>query len=102
MGMIDVFYSLVDLNKRFNQLIFDPLYIHHLDLTVKTSLDHNSSVDNEVFNEIRIKVLPRIYDKLNKMTVTPPSMKYIFFAIDYPQLHSLSLVDFQNETLLQY
>ncbi|CAF4563338.1 unnamed protein product, partial [Rotaria magnacalcarata] len=39
LDMVDVFYSLVNLNKRFNQLVLEPLYIDHLDLTVKTSLD---------------------------------------------------------------
>jgi len=102
LDMVDVFYSIVDLNKRFNQLVLDPLYIHHLDLTVKTSLDHNSPVDNQVFDEIRTKILPRIHDKVNKITVTSPSMEFIFNTVDYPQLHSLSLVDFQQETLLQY
>jgi hypothetical protein len=102
LDMVDVFYSIVDLNKRFNQLVLDPLYIHHLDLTVKTSLDHNSPVDNQVLDQIRTKVLPRIHDKVNKITVTSPSMEFIFNTVDYPQLHSLSLVDFQQETLLQY
>lgn len=102
LDMVDVFYSLVDLNKRFNQLVLDPLYIYHLNLTVKTSLNHNSPVDNQVFDQICTKLLPRIHYKVNKITVTPPSMKFIFNTVDYPQLHSLSLVNFQQETLLQY
>jgi len=102
LNMVDVFYSLVDLNKRFNQLVFDPLYIHHLDLTAKTSLDHNSPVDNQVFDQIRTKVLPRIHYKVNKIMVTSPSIEFIFNTVDYPQLHSLSLLHFQQETLLQY
>ncbi|CAF4934740.1 unnamed protein product, partial [Rotaria sp. Silwood2] len=100
--MADVFYSLVDLNNRFNQLVLDPLYIHHLDLTVKKSLDHNFPVDNQVFDQIRTKVLPRIHHKVNKITVTSPFMEFIFNTVDYHQLHSLSLVKFQQETLLQY
>jgi hypothetical protein len=35
LNMIDVFYSLVDINERFNRLIFDPFSIHNLDLTVQ-------------------------------------------------------------------
>ncbi|CAF1285114.1 unnamed protein product [Rotaria sp. Silwood1] len=102
MDMVDIFYSLVDLNKRFNQLVFDPLYIHHLDLRSKTFKNHNSSVDNQVFDQIRTKVLPRIHYKVNKITVTLPFMEFIFNTVDYPQLHSLSIVNFQQETLLQY
>ncbi|CAF3121895.1 unnamed protein product [Rotaria socialis] len=102
LDMVDVFYSLVNLNKRFNQLVLNPLYMHHLDLRVKASLDHNSPVDNQVFNQIRTKFLPRIHYKVNKITVTSPFMEFIFNKIDYPQLHSLSLVYFPQETLLQY
>ncbi|CAF1626699.1 unnamed protein product [Rotaria sp. Silwood1] len=102
LDMVDIFYSLVDLNKRFNQLVFDPLYIHHLDLRSKTFKKHNSSVDNQVFDQIRTKVLPRIHYKVNKITVTLPFMEFIFNTVDYPQLHSLSIVNFQQETLLQY
>jgi len=103
MDMIDVLYSLVDVNKCFNQLVFDLVYIHHLDLTVKTSLDHNLPVDNQVFNQIRTKVLPRICSKVNKITITPPSMDFIFnTTIDYPQLHSLLLADFEHKTLYRY
>ncbi|CAF3569617.1 unnamed protein product [Rotaria sordida] len=100
--MVDVFYSLVDLNKRFNQLVFDPLYIHHLDLTVKTSLVHNSPVDKQIFDQIRTKILPQLHCKVNKITVTSLSMEFIFNTIDYPQFHLLSLINFQQETLLQY
>ncbi|CAF1568533.1 unnamed protein product [Rotaria magnacalcarata] len=102
LDMVDVFYSLVNLNKRFNQLILDPLYIDHLDLTVKTSLDHNSPVDNQVFNQIRTQVLPRIHYEVNKITIASPCMEFVFNTVDYPQLHSLSLVYFPQETLLQY
>ncbi|CAF0922974.1 unnamed protein product [Rotaria sordida] len=102
LDMVDVFYSLVNLNKRFNQLVFDPLYIHHLDLTVKTSFVHNSPVDNQIFDQICTKILPRLHCKVNKITVTSLSMEFIFNTIDYPQLHLLSLVNFQQETLLQY
>ena len=32
LNMIDILYSLVDVNQRFDRLVLDPLYIHHLDL----------------------------------------------------------------------
>lgn len=35
LNMIDVLYSLVDVNEQFNRLIFDPLYVCNLDLTVR-------------------------------------------------------------------
>jgi hypothetical protein len=33
LNISDVFYSLVDINERFAQLVLDPLYIQNLDIT---------------------------------------------------------------------
>jgi hypothetical protein len=45
--MVDVLYSFVDINERFNRLIFDPLYIRNLDMTID---DHEISVSSYLFN----------------------------------------------------
>ncbi|CAF1364571.1 unnamed protein product [Rotaria sordida] len=65
LNMIDVLYSLVDVNTIFNRLIFDSHYIHHLNLTANTLLNDLSSVENEIliFDRIHTKILPRIHDK---------------------------------------
>jgi hypothetical protein len=99
LDMVDVLYSLVNLNKRFDQLILDPRYIHHLNLRTKT-LD--SSIYNPVYDQICTNFLPRIHHKVNKLTIGSSFMKFIFGIVDFPQLRSLSLVNFQSETLLQY
>ncbi|CAF3888228.1 unnamed protein product [Rotaria sp. Silwood1] len=99
---IEMLYSLVNVNQRFDRLVLDPFYIHHLDLTVKPLLYHNSPVNNQIFDRIRTQVLPRIHHKVNKFTVEPLSMECILGTIDYSELNSLSLVNFQSETLLQY
>ncbi|CAF1203346.1 unnamed protein product [Rotaria sordida] len=100
---IEMLYSLVNVNQRFDRLVLDRFYIHHLDLTIKPLLYHNSSVNNQkIFDGICTQVLPRIHHKINKFTIEPLSMKYILDTIDYSQLNSLSLVNFQSETLLQH
>ena len=104
LNTIDVLYSLVDVNTIFNRLIFDSHYIYHLNLTANTLLNDLSSVENEILilDRIRTKILPRIHDKVNKLTVGPSFMKFIFDTVSYPQLRSLSLVNFQKKTFLQY
>ncbi len=44
----------------------------------------------------------RIIDKIKKPAIEPLSMEHILRTIDCPQLHSLSLVNFQHEILLQH
>jgi len=102
LNMVDVLYSLVDVNQRFDRVILDPLYIHHLNLTVKSFFKNNSSVDNQVLDRICQAILPRINSKISKITVDQHSMERILHAAVYPQLYSLSLVDFRQETLLPY
>ncbi|CAF3311526.1 unnamed protein product [Rotaria sp. Silwood2] len=100
LNIIDVLYSLVGVNQRFDRLILDPLYIHRLDLTVKSLLNNNFSVDKQVLDRICEEILPRINNKINELTIDPHSMERILGAVVYPQLHSLSLINFQPDTLL--
>jgi hypothetical protein len=104
--MVDVFYSLVDVNRRFDRLVFDSLYIRHLDMTtvmnINSAHDQSSSIDTQVLSEICSKVLPRIDHQVHKLTVEQDSMKRILRAANYGQVYSLSLINFQEEILYQY
>ncbi|CAF1217742.1 unnamed protein product [Rotaria sordida] len=99
--MVDVLYSLVDANERFDRLILDPFYIHDLDMSIKPMSNDNSSIDNQILDRICEKILPRIYHQVEKLTVELHSMKRILSTINFPQLYSLSLVNFEEEILLQ-
>ncbi|CAF3135867.1 unnamed protein product, partial [Rotaria sp. Silwood2] len=101
--MVDVLYSLVDVNERLNQLIFDPFYVLNLDMTMKSSYDDTFSISDKVLDRICKNVLPRIHHHVNKLTVEPHSLKYILRNFNiYPQLFSLSFINFQEEILYQY
>ncbi|CAF3381034.1 unnamed protein product [Rotaria sp. Silwood2] len=105
LNMVDVLYSLADINERFNRLIFDPLYIYNLDMTIITTklmFRHSLSIDNQILDRICENVLPRIHHHVNKLTLEPNSMERVLYSSNYSQLYSLSLVDFQEEMLLQY
>ncbi|CAF1592005.1 unnamed protein product [Rotaria magnacalcarata] len=102
LSKIDVLYSLVGVNRQFDQLIIDPFYIHDLDFTRKLLFDDISPIDKQTLDRICGKILPRINDKVNKLTVEPLSIERIFHAVDYAQLYSLSLVNFSQEILLRH
>ncbi len=102
LNMVDVLYSLVDVNKRFDQLLLNPLYIRHLDMTTKSCFDRTFSIDNQVLNRICFEILPRIHQQIKQLTLESHSMKSILLAVNYPELYSLSLVNFQEEILFQY
>ncbi|CAF4712795.1 unnamed protein product [Rotaria socialis] len=93
---IELLYSLVNVNQRFDRLVLDPFYTHHLDLTVRPLRYYTSPVKTQIFDRIRTQVLPRIHQKLNKITVDPLSMECILGTIYYSELNSLSLINFQS------
>src|ERR1700728_2493777 len=100
----DVFYSLVDINERFAQLVLDPLYIRNLDMTImtmKSFYDRTFSIDDQVISRICENILPQIHSQVNKLTVEQDSIERIL-TVHYPQLYSLSLVNFKEEILFQY
>ena len=105
LNMVDVLYSLVDITQRFNQLLFDPFYIRNLNMTsmrLKSFYDRIYSIDNQVLDRICKNILPKIYHQINELTVEQYSMERVLHNINYPQLYSLTLVDFPDEVLFNY
>ncbi|CAF4385632.1 unnamed protein product, partial [Rotaria sordida] len=83
----NVIYSLVDANERFDRLVLNPLYIHNFDLSTKSLFDDTSSISDQVLDRIYKKVLPRIHQHINKLTVEPHSIEHILLNVNfYPQL----------------
>ncbi|CAF1665032.1 unnamed protein product [Rotaria magnacalcarata] len=99
LNMVDVFYSLVNVNQRFNRLVFDSLYIHDLNMrtimNINSSYDQTSLIDPKVLSRICKKIIPGIHSHVHKLTVEEYSMKQILLASNYPPLYSLSLINFQ-------
>jgi hypothetical protein len=105
LNMVDVLYSLVGVNKRLDQLVLDPLYIRNLDMTsmtMKSYYDRIYSIDKEVLDRICKNILPRIHHQVNELIVEQHSMERLFHTINYPQVNSLSLIDFEEEVLRKY
>jgi hypothetical protein len=105
MNIVDVLYSLVDVNQRFDRLVLDPLTIRNIDMTMKTFesvYDQTFSIDDQILSRICDQILCRIYDQINALTVEQYSIKRILHATNYPQLYSLSLINFEGKILDQY
>ncbi|CAF4892109.1 unnamed protein product, partial [Rotaria sp. Silwood2] len=102
--MIDVLSSVVDVNRRFRRLVLDSLYIRDLNMTSVMTINRykTSSINTQVLSRICSNILPRIHSQVHKLTVEQHSMKQILLATNYPQIHSLSLVNFYEVALYQY
>ena len=100
----DVFYSLVDVDERFFQLVLDPLYIEHVDITVRTMNSYYNrtfSVHEQVLSRLCEDILPKIADQVKKLAIEQDSIERTL-TVNYSQLYSLSLVNFKEEILFQY
>ena len=97
-------YTLTYIDERFAPILFNPLYTRNLDMTTETMksyYDYTFSIDERVLSGICEKILPQIHDYVTKLTIEQNSMERIL-SVRYPQLHSLSLINFQEKKLLQY
>jgi hypothetical protein len=103
---IDAFYSFGNVNQRFHQLLLDSLYMRHLEITnlrkIKSEYEQISSIDTKILSEFCVKIVPRIHHQVYKLTVQQDSIQKIVHAANYPQLYSLSLINFHEKILYQY
>jgi hypothetical protein len=104
LNIVDVSYSLVDLNERFAQLVLDPLYIQNLNITNMTMnsyYDRTFSVHEKICSRICKNILPKIHNEVKQLATEQHSIERIL-TFNYSQLYSLSLVNFKEEILFQY
>ena len=64
--------------------------------------DHTSSIDSQVLSDICQNILPRISHHVHELTLEPQSMALALQTDNYPQLYSLSLINFEGDILFQH
>lgn len=97
----DIVYSLLDLDERFAQFVYDPIYIQNLDITDMTMNSYykrSFSVHEQVLSRICENLLPKIRNQIKKLVIEQQSIERIL-TFNYCQLYSLSLVNFNEDTL---
>jgi hypothetical protein len=52
MNIVDVQYSLVDINERFDHLVLDFLYIRNLGMTIKSCFNRIFSIGEQIHDRI--------------------------------------------------
>ena len=105
LNMVDVLYSLVDVTERFDELILNPILTRILDmgyLKMELFPDRVYSIDDHVRERICQNILPRINHQIHEMIIDQSSIEEVLHTIDYPQLHSLSLIDLDEITFFDF
>ncbi|CAF4120423.1 unnamed protein product [Rotaria magnacalcarata] len=71
-------------------------------MMMKSFYDRMYSKNNHVFDKICKNVLPKIYHQINELIVEQNSMERVLHNINFPQLYSLTLLDFSENVLFNH
>ena len=98
---IDVLYSFIGVNRRFDQIASDAIFTEHLSFMTHSSTGFINLLDDSMLDRFFTKILPRIHYKIKCVTLEPSYIERLFRYFDYPNLHSLSLFNIGSETAIR-
>jgi hypothetical protein len=101
---VNVLYSLFAvINERFDRLLQNNVSTNTLHLvSISSTDDEISSLDEPVLNRFCTDILPRIHHNVTHLTLESMSMERILLAGNYPNLTYLKLFNFGKEIALYY
>ncbi|CAF1180627.1 unnamed protein product [Adineta steineri] len=92
LGSVDVLYSLLNINKRLDQMA----------RSVNNTKFLNFSMNNVQHNRFCCEILPQIHHNIVELTLELFSMECILLACKYPNLTVIVLTNFSPDILLEY
>jgi hypothetical protein len=94
---IEVLYSLIGINLRFDRIVSDPIFTNHLTLLKRSSNGVIKLLDDRTFDCVYSQILPKIHRKIKWLDLESLSMERVLLSIDYPNLYGLSLFNIERE-----
>jgi len=117
----DVLYSLIGVNRRLDAIVNDSIFTRNLTLIPPLNKRFHTMENNSIFprsltlitpfnglsyqfndtivDRFCLRILPKINDKIQRLTVESSSMKRILLATNYPNLHTLGIYDLAPEVV---
>ncbi len=97
---IEVLYSFIGVNKRFNKLVHDSIFTNCLTMTRCSSNGSFDRLDNQILDRFCLQILPEIHDKIKWLDVEFSSMEDVLLCTNYPNLSGLGLHNIEKDTAL--
>lgn len=94
-------YSLFNINKRLNKILYDPIFTNDLSLLIQLSDDSISALRYSILNRYCLEILPKIHDKVKWFNLESSSMARILLSTDYPNLYGLGLYNLHKQKAKQ-
>ncbi|CAF1462398.1 unnamed protein product [Adineta ricciae] len=102
MNVVDTLYRQSAIHDRLDRLLFDHLYVDELDFTIKSWDNSISPMNDLIIDRVCEQILPHIHDKVRKLIVEPSAVARVLHAVDFPNVSSLSLMNFSTKILIEH
>ena len=100
---IDVLFSFIGVNKRFDQLVRDPLYTRSIQLTEKNSKTNKYySLPDSTIDRYCLDILPQIHQYIECLILEPFSMERILLSCHYSRLRKLILTKINEDFIFRH
>ncbi|CAF2635662.1 unnamed protein product [Rotaria sp. Silwood2] len=90
-------YSLIGINKRFENILLDPIFMSHLNLMTCASNGLIYPMRKKTIDRFCSHILPKGHHKVEWLNLEVSSMERLLLTTDYPNLHGLGLFNIQQE-----
>ena len=97
MKTIDVLYSFIGVNKRFNQLARDPIFTQSIELVKRNNAGKACPLSDLVLDRFCRQVLPEIHTLVESLSVASGSAERCLSVGHYPKLTTLILLDIDEK-----
>ncbi|CAF1559983.1 unnamed protein product [Rotaria sordida] len=99
LNKLDVLYSLMDVNKRLNNIVHDPTFTNGLTLFNNLSCDCICPLPDLMLDRFCSQILPKIGHKIKWLDLEPFSMERIL-STNYPNLFGLGIYNIEKQAVL--
>ncbi|CAM2706336.1 unnamed protein product [Rotaria socialis] len=100
LNKLDVLYSFINVNTRFNNIVHDPTFTSDLTLFNYLSYDYIYPLSDLILERFCLQILPKIARQIKWLDLEPLSMKRIFLSANYPNLFRLGIYYIKKQAAL--
>lgn len=101
LNKINVLYSFIDVNKRFDKIVQDSIFTSSLTLFNYFSYDDIYPLPHLILDRFCSKILPKIHQRIKWLDLEPLSMERILLSANYPNLFGLNICNIKKDIALK-
>ncbi|CAF4410268.1 unnamed protein product [Rotaria sp. Silwood2] len=100
LNKLDVLYSFIGVNKRFNRIVRESIFTHKLTLFNYLSCDCIYPLSDLMLDRYCLQILPKIGHKIKWLDLEPLSMQRILLSVNYPNVFGFGIYNIEKQAVL--